>query len=237
MNKNNAKFAFTVLISALIPLWFQFALTDRAILENTSMYTILWILSNYLFISTILDVFEKYRQMFKLKKLKINKTTFFVNLITYVAFLVFINAYFIQTLYIRDNVLLNKFASMFTFSLIIMTFIINLMCGAFPEKSENENTNIYSVDNKNSFRHGREMWRTVIGSYESGIVIGYLPFEFDDIKTVFLNKKDKELILKGKNKNGQFRVGIVAPKSRDIAIDIIREAAAEGKFENSKINI
>ncbi|RVU55559.1 hypothetical protein [Anaerosphaera multitolerans] len=237
MGKNNIKFAFTVLISALIPLWFQFVLGESAVLENTYMYTFLWILSNYLFISTIMEIWSNYRQMFKLKGLNINKSTFIVNIAVYILFLVFINCYFIQTLYIRDNYFLNKFASLFTLSIILMTFIINLMCGAFPSKSENENTNVYSVDNNNSFRYGRDMWRIVIGSYEEGIVIGYLPFKYSDIKTVFLDKKSDELTFKGKNENGQFRVAIKAPKSKNQALEIIKEAEKNNKIESSKINL
>ncbi|WP_036730252.1 hypothetical protein [Peptoniphilus mikwangii] len=237
MKNENVKMGATILISAILPMYCQFTMGDSAFIKGSGMFVGFWVIMNYLFLSTVIELFSNYSKMFKLKKLVISKTTFIMNLFVYIAFLIYINCYFIQQLYIRDNSALNTVARPIVVIIILMTFIINLLCGIFPKKEGSENINVYSISNTNSFKYGREMFGTVIGSFEDGIIFGNLPIKYSDFKSIYYDKKPNALVLKGKNENGNFRISISAVKSMYNTISLIDEAVLAEKIDKNIINI
>ena len=237
MKKDNIKLAVSLLLSCAIPMISQAVFKNSPYISSPGMFFVFWGLINFLFISTLIDLSENYGQMFKLKNLKTNKGTFIVNIIVYLCFLIFINLYFEQQLYIRDNLILNTLSNINVLFLILIMFIINLYCGQFPEAEETDNTRLFTLNKKSRFKYGHEKLGHVVGEYEDGITIGFLPFSFDNIKSVYTDTKNDALVIKGKDGNGNFRINIAAPKSRLAAEDILHRAVENKKLKNGKFNI
>lgn len=237
MKKDNIKLAIIILISALFPMLTQGIWGQSPYVKSAGMMYILWSLVNFLFLSTIVEIIGSYGKMFKLENLKTNKPTFIINVIVYFAFLIFVNLYFVQQLYIRDNSLLNTLTNLNILIMIMLLYVINLYCGQFPDSEEKENTNIYTLNKKTSFKNGRDKFGIVIGEYTEGIVIGYEIFKYEDIKTVYKDTKNDALVIKGKNDKGNFRVSIQAEKSREAVKRILTRAQRENKLTNGKINL
>lgn len=239
MKNNNVKFGIIVLVSCLIPIASQAIFGASPYMESPGMFYFFWGIINFLFLTTVIELSGNYIKVFSLKNLKTNKPTFFVNVFVYLAFLIFVNLYFVQQLYFRDNTVLNRLTHINILMMLFILFIINLNCGQFPEsdETENNNTTIYSIRKKGPFKFGKERFGTVIGSYDKGIVIGADPFSYEDIKTVYEDQKNSGLVIKGKNEDGNFRVSIEAPKSKEAAIKILKEASKNSLIEKEKINL
>lgn len=236
MKKDNIKLGLLVLAAALVPMLAQVIFGVSPHMESPGMFYIFWGVINFLFFTTIFDIGGNYFKMFSLKDLKTNKPTFYVNLIVYLGFLIFINLYFVQQLYIRDNAILNRLTHINMLFMLFILFIINLNCGQFPETEENDNINLYFIKKKGPFKFGKERFGTVIGQYDKGILLGAVNFNYDDIKTVYTDKNNT-LIIKGKNDEGNFRINIEAEKSKNAAIKILKRAEKSSKIESVKINL
>lgn len=237
MNKENIKIGAIVLISSGIPAIAQKTLGPSPFMKSPGMLFVLWAVINFLFITTVTELNSDYFKVFKLKNLKMNKTTFYANIIIYYGFLIFINLYFIQQLFIRDNLLLNTLTSIYILIVILITYLINLNCGQFPEEKEVENTKIYTLKIKGPFKYGKERFSTLVGNYEDGFVLGTSAFKYEDIKNIYTDKKKDALVIKGKDEKGNFRISVSAEKSRDSLTKLLLKAKEENKLINGQINL
>ena len=237
MKKENIKLAISLLLACAIPMIAQAVFGKSPYIASAGMYYVFWGLINFLFLSTLIDLSGNYKKLFKLKKLNIKKSTFIGNIVVYLFFLVFINLYFLQQMYIRDNAFLNKITSINALIVILILFIINLYCGQFPETDDADNTRIYSLNKKTRFKYGKEKFGHVIGSYDEGITIGFMPFAYENIKSVYLDSKNDALVIKGKDAEGNFRISISAPKSKAAAKEILHNAVKDKKLQNGKFNV
>lgn len=235
--KNNNKSILIIFLSALIPLASRFLFADKSLIGDNISYLILWAICNYLFLSVVMDLSSNYRRVFKLENLNLNKTTMYVNLFIYISFLIFINFFFFNQLFKTDISILKYIASIRVSVFLFLTFLVNIMCGTFPKKTEKENANIYSISDKNSFKYGRELWGIVVGNYESGIVTGSYYFPYEDIKTIYTDK-NKDLVIKGKKEDEQFRINVNSEKSKSTLIELIKKDLSLGKIpKNTTVNI
>ena len=61
--------------------------------------------------------------------------------------------------------------------------------------------------------------------------------KYEDVKTVYNDKKQKSLVIKGKDEDGNFRISIAAEKSKSELEKIILNANKENKLVNGQINL
>lgn len=237
MNKENIKVGIVVLISCGIPAVVQRAFGPSPYMLSPGMLYVLWAVINFLFITTVSELSSQYTKVFKLKKLKMQKMTFFVNLIVYYSFLIFINLYFTQQIFIRDNQTLNKFTSVYILIVILIAYLLNLNSGQFPEENETDSTKIYNMREKGPFKFGKEKFATLIGEYEDGFVMGVHSFKYEDIKNIYNDKKQDSLVIKGKDEEGNFRISVAAEKSKKELKDILLKANKENKLVNGQVNL
>lgn len=232
-NRNDV---LVILLAVALPLCLEFSNLPHLLGSTGLMYTIIWMLVNYLFLRTCIEMTKAYGKILRLPEVQVSKATYFLNFILYWIFLVYLNSYFVQQLYIRDRPLVNAMANPLIAIAILVLFVINLFFGIFPEVKPGE-TRIVEVSSQSSFRHGREKFGTVVGSYREGIVLGTESFSFDSMKSISSNRKQESLVLKGKDDIGNYRVNISAPKSADKIREIIVEARDSGKLDAKKVNI
>ena len=237
MNKVTYKTGFIILISIAFPYLFSGILHLEPLIEGTTIYMAIWMMSNYLFLTTMEDLFPKYRKILSLKGLKISKLPYILKFLVYIVFLAFINLYMIQILFIRDNDFINSLVSIPSLVLILFIFFLNLSYGAFPELKEEDNFNLYSVSNKNSFKLGRDKFGTVVGSYEDGIIIGDIYLSYNQISSIYSNKKDKSLMIKADEDKKNIIVSIESDKSKQKMIEIIKNAQKNNRIEKKLVNI
>lgn len=233
----SVKLALVLLISCSIPLIVSAIMGKSPFIQSPTIIFVFWTLINFLFVTAVQELLNKYSKLFKLKNLKTNKVNLFINFFVYLAFLVFVNLYFLQQLYIRDNTVINRITDINTLFILLILFVLNLSCGQAPDEDIKENVRSYTLNKKSSFKLGREKFGILIGSFNDGIVIGSYPFYFKNIKTVYIDKKTDSLIIKGKDNDGNFRISIEIPKSREAAEKILINARKTGKINENKINI
>ncbi|CDZ75398.1 putative membrane protein [Peptoniphilus sp. ING2-D1G] len=233
----NKKLALIFILSAAVPIFFQILFRNQSVKDNLILYMVFWVLINYLFFGTIADMLKNYYIIFTLKGIKINAVPYAINIFLYALFIVFSNGYFVQQLYIPDNVSLNSLVSVEVALIILFGFLINLYLGAFPQAQEKENSLVYTISSKNSFRNGKDRYGTVVGSFEEGIVLGTLIVFFNDITNVYTNKKKDSVVIKAKGAVKNFLISVGTQRSKDKLISIIDDAVAENKLDNKKVNI
>ena len=237
-SKNESvKLAVVLLISCSVPLIMSSVMGKSPYVSNPAILYVFWALINFLFITAVQELFSKYFKLFKLKNLKTNKISFFINFFVYAAFIVFINLYFLQQLYIRDNAVINKLTDVNALFMLLLLFIFNLYCGQAPDEEVKDNLRSYSMNKKSSIKLGREKFGVLVGEFDDGFTIGSFPFYFSDIKTVYTDKKTDALVIKGKDDEGNFRINIEVPKSKEALQDILLQAEKDSKIVNGKINM
>ncbi len=233
----NKKLALIFTISAIVPIFFQIIFRNQSNVDNVIFYIVLWVMVNYLFLGTVVDMFKNYYIIFTLKGIKINALPYVINIFLYVLFVVFANGYFVQQLYIPDNAVLNSLVSVQVSLVILFGFLINLYLGAFPQSQEKENSLVYTISKKNSFKHGKDKYGTVVGSFDDGMVLGTMIVFFNDITSIYSNKKKDALTIKAKGAVKNFLISVETQRSKDKLISIINDALVENKLDNKKVNI
>lgn len=225
-----------ILIAVALPIGLEFSEVPNLLGTNGLLYTIVWILLNYLLLRSCVEITKSYHNIFRLPGLKLRKTTYWINFVLYWVFFLYLNAYFIQQLYVRDNQTVNYLAHPLIAVVILAVFLLNLLFGIFPEVKTGE-TRIVEINSKGSLRYGREKFATVVGSYDDGVVIGTEYVPFDSIKSVSSNRKQESLVIKGKDDKGNYRINVQAQKSTEEVRKIILTARDEGKLDGTKVNI
>ncbi|MDO5041445.1 MAG: hypothetical protein Q4D95_05080 [Peptoniphilus sp.] len=233
----NKKLALIFTISAAIPILFQILFRNQSTKENIIFYIALWVMVNYLFFGTVIDMFKNYYVIFSLKGIKINVFPYVINIFLYVLFIVFANGYFLQQLYIPDNAVLNYLVSVQVSLVILFGFLMNLYLGAFPQVQEKENSLIYTISAKNAFKNGKDKYGTVVGSFDDGVVLGTMIVFFNDITSIYSNKKRDALTIKAKGAVKNFLISVETPRSKDKLLSIIDDALSKNKLDSKKVNI
>ena len=130
---------------------------------------------------TAVDFIANYKKIKKLENLNINKKTYNLNIFVYLGFLILVNIYFLQQMYVKDVKIVDALSNPILVILVFVVFLINLQNGKFPQKEEKE-TDIYEIPRKSSFRDGNDKLGTVVGSYENGMILGNYHFSYDSMK-------------------------------------------------------
>lgn len=234
--KNNLKLGITIFISVLIPIGVQTIFKDQEPTSGSTIMVVFWIFANFLFLSTILDLFEDYSKLFKLQNLKINTLNYIVQILVYIVFTIFLNLYIFRTLYMPEHKLLTQITSPFIVSLILVIFLVNLLSGLFGNKEEGKDTNVYTFSNKNSFRNGRDTFNVAGGTYTDGLVMGSLIVPYNTIKSIYTDKNNS-LIIKGKNEDGGYKISIDSEKTISFFTNLINSAIEDGKIENNIVKL
>lgn len=233
MNKKTSN--IVLIISAIIPFGLQLSGIKTVLGNGSIMYSIMWALVNYLFLMTAVEFISKYKKILKLEDLNIRKRTYNLNVFIYIGFLLFVNIYFFQQMYMRDNKIINIFANPLFLIGLLLLFLFNLQNGKFPSR-EDKDTIIYDIPQKSSFRDGRDKLGTLVGSYGKGLVLGndYFPYEY--MKSISKSKND-EIVIKGKEGFRNYIVNIGSKNSANQAIIEINKALNDGKIDEKKINL
>lgn len=234
--KNNLKLGIIVFISLLIPLGIQTFFKKQSVIENTVIMNMFWIFANFLFISTVDELFGEYAKVAKLKSLKINSLNYIVKILVYVVFLIFLNLYLVRTLYLPEHKLLTALTNPLIVSLILVVFLVNLLSGLFENKEESKDVNVYTFSNKNSFRTGRDTFNTAGGTYEDGFVLGNLAIPYDSIKSIYTDK-DNSIVIKGKKEDGAYRIAIDSEKTINFFKSLLNTAIEESKVDSKIVKI
>ncbi|WP_138160270.1 hypothetical protein [Peptoniphilus catoniae] len=231
------KFKMGLLIfAAFLPIVVQALFNLKPVVEKNSFYLMFWMLANYLFIGALIDMLVGYLAILSLRGLKINRSIYYLNLFIYTVFLIFVNTYFIQFIYVRDNAIINSIASVPTALIILTCFVVNLLSAAFPTKKDLDSSIVYKISKSNPIKFGKDKFSTAIGSFDEGMVFGNIIVFYKDLKSIYTDK-DKELVIKGKGFSKNYLISIDTPKSRAKAIEIIKMARDLGKIEKKKVNL
>lgn len=222
-------------ISILIPFGFHLSGMKSQLGQASIMYLILWAIINYLFIMTVVDFTSKFNKISKLPGLKIRKRTYCINIFVYIGFLIFVNIYFLQQLYLRNVKIINVLASPIFIIGLFLLFLYNMQNGKFLKKEEKE-TDIYEISKKSSFRDGKDRLGTVVGSYDKGLVIGNYYFPYENMKSISKSKND-EIMIKGREDSKNYIIKIGSLNSANQTIIEINNALNEGKIDEKKINL
>ncbi|MCI5642627.1 MAG: hypothetical protein MR285_00810 [Peptoniphilus sp.] len=222
-------------ISIIIPFGFHVSGLKSELGQGSFMYSVFWGIINYLFLMTTADFMSKFNKILKLPGLKIRKRTYFINVIVYIGFLIFVNIYFLQQIYLRNVKIINYLASPFVIIGLFLLFLFNLQNGKFLKKDEKE-TDIYEISKKRSFREGNDVLGTVVGSYEQGLVIGNYYFSYDKMKSIS-KSKDDEIIIKGKEDSKNYIVKIGSLNSANQVVTEVNNALNQGKIDEQKVNL
>lgn len=233
MNKKTSN--IVLIISAIIPFGLQLSGIKTVFGNGSIMYSIMWALVNYLFLMTAVEFISKYKKILKLEDLNIKKRTYNLNVFIYIGFLLFVNIYFFQQMYMRDNKIINIFANPLFLIGLLLLFLFNLQNGKFPSR-EYKDTIIYDIPLKSSFRDGRDKLGTLVGSYGKGLVLGNDYFPYEDMKSISKSKND-EIVIKGKEGLRNYIVNIGSKNSANQAIIEINKALNDGKIDEKKINL
>ena len=233
MNKKTSN--IVLIISAIIPFGLQFSGLKSELGNGSVMYSIMWAIVNYLFLMTALDFIKKYKEILKLEHLNIRKRTYNLNVFVYIGFLIFVNIYFFQQMYVRNNDIINFLANPLFLIGLFLLFIFNLQNGKFPSR-EDKDTIIYEIPFKSSIRDGKDRLGTVVGSYGKGLVIGNNFFPYENMKSIS-KSKDDHIVIKGKEDSKNYIVNIGSLNSANQAIIEINKALNEGKIDEKKINL
>ena len=222
-------------VSILIPFGFHLSGMKSQLGQASIMYLILWAIINYLFIMTVVDFTSKFNKISKLPGLKIRKRTYYINIIVYIGFLIFVNIYFLQQIYLRNVEIINALANPFFLIGLFLLFLYNMQNGKFPKKEEKE-TDIYEISRKSSFRDGKDRLGTLVGSYDKGLVIGNYYFPYENMKSIS-KSKDEEIMIKGREDSKNYIIKIGSLNSANQTIIELNNALNEGKIDEKKINL
>lgn len=229
--------AMTMIFSCGLPLLVSSIKGPSPYVPQPAILYMFWALTNFLFITAVVELIKKCRNLLHLEELDMKKTTIILNVCIYFVFLIYINLYFVQQLYIRGNVILDAVTNINTLFILLVAFIINLFCGQFPEEDSKENLMTFTLNEKTSIRNGQERFGVLVGEYKEGIVLAYYPFKYKDIETIYHERKTKALVIKGKNESGNFRISVEVPKSKFVLEKIIKQAQKRGDLEGTTISI
>ncbi|MDU1954950.1 MAG: hypothetical protein E6746_05225 [Peptoniphilus lacydonensis] len=221
-------------ISILIPFSLSVSGMKNYMEKSAFLYSFMWAVVNYLFIMTAVDFIANYKKIKKLENLNINKKTYNLNIFVYLGFLILVNIYFLQQMYVKDVKIVDALSNPILVILVFVVFLINLQNGKFPQKEEKE-TDIYEIPRKSSFRDGNDKLGTVVGSYENGMILGNYHFSYDSMKSIS-ESKDKELVIKGRENSKNYRINIGSENSLKKAKEVINVALKNEKIEKSKVN-
>lgn len=222
-------------ISIIIPFGFHLSGLKSELGQGSFMYSVFWGIINYLFLMTTADFISKFNKILKLPGLKIRKRTYFINIIVYIGFLIFVNIYFLQQIYLRNVKIINYLASPLVIIGLFLLFLYNLQNGKFLKKEEKE-TDIYEISKKRSFRDGNDILGNVVGSYEQGLVIGTYYFSYENMKSIS-KSKDDEIVIKGKDDSKNYIVKIGSLNSANQVIIEVNNALNQGKIDEKKVNL
>ncbi|OLR65057.1 hypothetical protein [Peptoniphilus porci] len=222
-------------ISIIIPFGFYLSGLKSELGQGSFMYSVFWGIINYLFLMTTADFISKFNKILKLPGLKIRKRTYFINIIVYIGFLIFVNIYFLQQIYLRNVKIINYLASPLVIIGLFLLFLYNLQNGKFLKKEEKE-TDIYEISKKRSFRDGNDILGNVVGSYEQGLVIGTYYFSYENMKSIS-KSKDDEIVIKGKDDSKNYIVKIGSLNSANQVIIEVNNALNQGKIDEKKVNL
>lgn len=230
-----SKTLLIMFISALIPLGLELFYNTNIVGEGGVLYLFMWVMINYLFLSTIISIFSSYKKILSLPGLKIRKATYYTNMILYTLIIIFVNIYFSAMLFFPKDKLFQNLASPYVLIFLFIFYIMNLQFGNFPIKEDGQ-TNIYTILAKGSFKNGRDKYATVVGYYDDGIVLGDYYFPYESIKSCATAKKKIGIFIKGKDQFGTYRVNIDSLNSAARAVLILEDAAKNGKLDQNKLN-
>lgn len=233
MKKKNLSLAF---VAIAIPIGAEFYFGKSPYVESTTLMSILWMIVNYLFLNTTYSLIESYNPILRLRGLTMRRTRLHLNLMAYYAALIFFNSYFLYNLYVRDNYYINRLANPLLMVVVLVTFFVNLLSGIFPVVKKTDNVTIYEVSPNLPFRNGREKVDVLCGTYDKGFVVGLFKFEFSGIKNIYEDKKNT-LVIKGKDKDGNYRVNISAPKTKKVMEEYIKAANDLKLLDEGVVNI
>lgn len=224
-----------LIIAAIIPLGLEFIFGKNLLGQSSIMYSILWLLVNYLFLMTSYEFIKGFVKINSLENVRLKKSPYILNIIIYVGFLFFVNIYFLQQMYIRDITIINFLANPLFIVLLFVLFLFNLQNGKFPNIDEKE-TRIYTISKNGGFRDGKDKFNTVIGSYEDGLIAGNYYFPFASMKSVS-KTKDNEIVVKGKDEDKNYILNIGSKNSMEAIRELFLEAVENDKIDKSKVNI
>jgi len=231
LNKNTIGF----IIAAIIPLGLEFFGPKNLIGNSSILYTFMWAIVNYLFLMTSYEFIKGFSKIMKLPNVKLDKKPYLLNIIVYVGFLIFVNIYFLQQMYVRNVEILNIMSNPIFIVGLFLLFLFNLQCGKFPNVEDKE-TKIYTISKESSFRDGKDRLGHVIGSYEDGFIVGNNYFPYENMKSVS-KTRNNEIVIKGKEKEKNYIVNIGSEKSANAARNILLEASKNNKIEKEKVNL
>lgn len=222
-------------ISALLPLGLEFFYKQNIAGESGILYAFMWIMINYLFLSTTVSIIGSYKKILNLPGLKIRRATYYTNMILYILIIIFINIYFLGMLYMPENPIIKNLSSSYILIFLFIFYIMNLQFGNFPVKADGS-TNVYTILTKGSFRNGRDKYATVVGYYDEGLVLGDYYFPYNTIKSCVTAKKKIGIFIKGKDSYGPYRINIDSLNSAAAAVLILEDAAKNGKIDEKILN-
>lgn len=229
--KSNLKLGIIIFISLLIPLGIQTFFKNQSAIEGSIFMHMFWIFANFLFLSTIDELFAEYSKLTRLKSLKINSLNYIVKILVYVIFLIFLNLYIVRTMYLPEHKLLTTVTNPAVVALILLIFLVNLLSGLFENKEESKETNVYTFSNKNSFRTGRDTFNVAGGTYADGFILGNLVLPYSSIKSIYTDKENR-LVIKGKKEDGNYRISIDSEKTISFFKNLLNKAISDSKIDS-----
>lgn len=232
----NIKNIIILVISIILPLGLEISPLKSSLGGSALVYSALWILTNYLFITMIVELMTGFMDISKLKDKKIKTGAYLGLILVYFSFTAFVNLYFTKYIYFQKDDFLNIMLSPILIILIFMGYVFVIQLGIYPDVEEKE-TKIYTVPQKGSYKNGRERLGTLVGTYAEGFILGYLVFKYEDIKSVSSSKGKDEVVIKGKDEKGPFRININAKRTANDLKSILVSARDKGLIDRSKINI
>lgn len=232
----NIKTIIILLISIVLPVGLELSPIKNNVGGSTLLYEVLWILSNYLFITMVFELLKGFYEVFRLKDRKIKIFSYLGLIVVYIAFILFVNLYFTKYIYFQNKNFLNIMLSPILIIVIFVGYILVTQFGIYPEVEEKE-TRIYKIPEKGSYRSGRERLGTLVGTYSEGFVLGYYIFKYEDIKSASSSKNKDEIVIKGRDDKGPYRINVNAKNTARDLKTVLISARDNGLIDNNKINI
>ncbi|WBW50071.1 hypothetical protein O6R05_00480 [Peptoniphilus equinus] len=232
---NNKTLGITIFLALLPPLAAMMA--HRGGQDASLLVTMLWVMANFLFVSTIWELFTKYHKLTVLPGLKLNHLNYITQLGVYLVFLIFINLYLYASTYAPTDPKFQFLANPLILGAILLVFFVNLLSGIFEDKTEGpKDTDIYKFSNQNSLRTGRDTLNIAGGIYDNGMIMGSLIVPFDSIKSAYTDKA-QTLNIRGKLDGRSYLIAMDAPKTRDRFIGYLKDAISQGKLDADKLQL
>lgn len=237
MNKNsNFKFGLALFISISAPFLLNTYFANQTGINIGFGLLGLWVLVNYLFVSITIELISDIINVLKLKGVKIKILSYIMTILIYSIFTIYMNAYLVQISFSPDNIWINTISKFEVLLVLLVAFIANLFCGILPNKSETENTNVYTFSNKGPIKYGRDSLATLVGYYDKGIILGSLPVDFDTMKSIYKDKENN-LVIKGKGADGNYRISVSESKTSAELMSILKKSVEKEKIKSNIINV